>query len=164
MTPPNLTLRAATVEDLPSIIDCWRGLVETHQALNGPLYALSEQGGEAFEQATRRHLFDPRALVQIAELDGRMAGYLIAREGLRPPWYVVRRVGMILDLFVSPQARRHGVGQALFESARVLFEARGIEWMQVCHDPANASASAFWSKAGFEPLLIEGYRKTSPGV
>lgn len=159
----DIHLRVATLDDLPAIVDCWQGLIEAHRALNAELYDVTPQAASSFSQATARHIADPVAWVQVAErhVEGarpRAVGYLIAREGMRPPWYTVRRVGMILDVFVRPEARRLGVARALMESAREAFVARGVRWLQVCYDPMNEASTCFWEGSGFSPLLIEGYR------
>ena len=108
-------IREAVEADLPQIVACWRDLITLHQGLNPSLYATQPQGEVLFWQASRRYLSEATSEVMVAEavggtsggprLDG-LLGYIIAREGLRPPWYTVRRVGMVLDLYVRPEARR----------------------------------------------------------
>lgn len=160
-------IREAVEADLPQIVACWRDLITLHQGLNPSLYATQPQGEVLFWQASRRYLSEATSEVMVAEavsgtsggphLDG-LLGYIIAREGLRPPWYTVRRVGMVLDLYVRPEARRQGVAQRLLRAAEGAFTRRGLGWMQACFDPMNDSATGFWTGQGFRPLLVEGYR------
>ena len=54
----------------------------------------------------------------------------------------------IEDLYVRPEARRQGVGQALLEKAAERCKIRGVSYVEVQTDE---EAAAFYSTMGYEP-------------
>jgi GNAT superfamily N-acetyltransferase len=55
----------------------------------------------------------------------------------------------IEDLYVSPKARRQGIGKALLEAADERCVARGISYVEV--QAEDAAAEAFYRASGFGP-------------
>jgi ribosomal protein S18 acetylase RimI-like enzyme len=60
------------------------------------------------------------------------------------------------ELFVDPEHRRHGVGQALLARARTQLAARGCGWLQLQVADGNTQSQAFYSRLGFKEK--SGYR------
>lgn len=82
----------------------------------------------------------------VAEFDGRVVGYLLHHPG----YDIVRggRIWIIIDLFVSADARRAGVGRALMEHARAACRrsnSRALVW--AVHS-RNLAAIAFYERLG----------------
>jgi GNAT superfamily N-acetyltransferase len=87
----------------------------------------------------------------VAEDGTDVVGYLLYHDG-----YDVDRRGRVLyvaDLFVSERARRHGVGRALMERARVECEARGGQALLWTVFPPNAAARRFYEELGARPTI-----------
>ena len=104
--PDAVTVRAAT----PADADTWLTLVDAladYEKLDRPT-------PEA-KQRLRRDAFGPapnRIRVFIAEADGRAVGYAITCETYSS--FLALPTLYLEDLFVLPDARRHGVGMAVF--------------------------------------------------
>jgi len=83
----------------------------------------------------------PMRLPLVAELDGVVAGYLMA-------WRVVDQLH-VLNLAVAPACRRRGVAAALLAAA--LAEARRLDLGEVTLEvrPSNAAALALYRAFGF---------------
>lgn len=98
----------------------------------------------------RRHLLgaDPWAVLLVGELDGAVAGFVTAS----PTYDSERAAGcfIVVDLYVAPEARRHGLGRALM--AEMAAEARrrgaGCLWWGV--DDGDDDAVAFYRAIGAE--------------
>jgi len=89
----------------------------------------------------------PRAHL-VAELDGRLAGYI----RLRPvtPLPENAHVLGIVGLAVTPGARRRGVGSALLAAAEQLARARGARKLSLRVLGTNEAARCLYERLGFE--------------
>jgi GNAT superfamily N-acetyltransferase len=133
-----ITVRAAAPPDLPAILQMVRDLAEFERMADEVTFDPDEFG---------RHLFgpDPAATVDIAEIDGDVAGMAL--------WFrtfstFLGKPGIWLeDLYVHPQHRGHGVGGALLRHLRSLTEGR-VEWTVL---DWNTAASAAYHAIGATP-------------
>lgn len=77
----------------------------------------------------------------VAEEQGEIAGYLLARE--------IAGEAEILNLAVVPEARRGGLGGILLDAALEQLRRRGAEraWLEVRE--SNAAARALYARRGF---------------
>jgi len=120
-----MRLRPYRVEDLDSVLDVWERASRTaHSFLPESFFA------------TERNLlasrFLPRSTTTVAEVDGRVVGFL-SRRG--------HEVG---GLFVDPDHQRQGVGRALVDAAR-----RPGEPLELDVFEENATGRAFYAAYGF---------------
>ena len=134
-----MTLRAATVDDVPEIHALIRELAEYEQEF---------ESAKATEEQLREHLFgaQPVASVLIAEADGGVAGFAV--------WYRTFSTwkgtsGIWLeDLFVRPQFRKRGLGLALLQELRRLTDGR-VEWAVL---DWNQPSIDFYESLGARPV------------
>ncbi|HEX2316572.1 MAG TPA: GNAT family N-acetyltransferase [Thermomonospora sp.] len=135
-------IRAAVVDDVPTIVRLIRELAEYERALHE---------AKATEDDLRRALFgpDPRAFAHVAEQDGEVVGFAL--------WFLTFSTwtgqhGIYLeDLFVRPEARGGGHGKALLtELARIAVERgyRRVEWSVLNW---NEPAIGFYKSLGAFP-------------
>ena len=123
-----LKIRPATGLDVAAAVDLWdrEGGPTRHAGRHAEVARLLDR--------------DPEALLT-AELDGGLVGTLIVGwDGWRCHLY---------RLAVEPSLRRTGIARALVDAARDRALALGAVRLDAMLDPANASAVAFWSAAGF---------------
>ncbi|HEY5024129.1 MAG TPA: GNAT family N-acetyltransferase [Acidimicrobiales bacterium] len=124
-----LTVRTATLEDLPAVIVLWR-------AEAGP----TRHAGQLAE-ATVLVERDREALV-VAESDGTLVGALVAGwDGWRFHLY---------RLAVASAQRRTGVASALLDAAVERARTLGAVRVDAMVNARNADAEHFWRNAGFE--------------
>jgi GNAT superfamily N-acetyltransferase len=118
----NLAIRPAVPGDEALILDLVRRLAEYEKLLDEVVADRAALAAALFSP-------QPRVFCDIAEVDGRTVGFAL--------WFYnfstfVGRHGIYLeDLFVLPDARRLGVGRALFRhlAARCVAEKLGrLEW------------------------------------
>ena len=97
-----------------------------------------------------RSLLEEReqCLLLIARRDGHAVGFANAHVAHHP--LVEQSVCLIEDLYVRPEARREGLGEALLE--RVVSWCRTVDVGQLSLgvNAANAIGMNFWRKAGFQ--------------
>ena len=142
-TSPSIRIRAAEPQDAALVLSFIRDLAEFEK--------LSDQV-VATEEDIRRELFGPRpsAEVAIAELGGTPAGFALFFHNFST---FLGRPGLYLeDLFVRPEHRGQGVGQALLRHlARIAvdrncgrFEWSVLDW--------NENAIRFYESLGAAAL------------
>ncbi len=125
--------------DLPCLLPLFAGYLEFYQVPR-PEQEIRDfllarlQGGES-------QLFIARDAQGVAQ--GFVQLYpLFASLALRPAW-------LLSDLFVSPQARRLGVGEALMSRAREHAEATGACGIQLETAKSNSAGQALYERLGY---------------
>jgi GNAT superfamily N-acetyltransferase len=136
-----LTIRPATPDDVPALVGLIKALAEYEQ--------LSHEVTGTVEDLTR-FLFGDRSYAEalIAEVEGSVAGmalyfYNFSTFLMRPGLYLE-------DLFVVPDYRRQGIGQALLVHLGKLALAQGcgrFEWSVL---DWNSPAIEFYQRLGAE--------------
>jgi GNAT superfamily N-acetyltransferase len=137
--PPPSTIRPAREADLDEII-----------ALIGELADYEKAADEVVldPDVLRQHLFGPApaAHVLIAELDGAVAGFALWFTTFST-WLGVPGI-WLEDLFVRPQHRGTGLGQALIRRLRDLTDGR-VEWSVL---DWNTPSIEFYESLGARPM------------
>jgi GNAT superfamily N-acetyltransferase len=142
-TTPGVTLRAATIDDVPVILRCIRGLAEYERLADACV---------ATEELLRESLFgeSPVAQVVLAMSGDEPAGFAL--------WFrnystFLARPGIYLeDLFVFPAFRGRGIGRTLLERLAQTAVSRGygrLEWAVL---DWNAHAIRFYESLGAVPM------------
>ncbi len=87
------------------------------------------------------------SVIFVAEADGRLVGFV----QLYPLFSSVRmrRVWLLNDLYVSPDARRGGHGRALMEAARAFATDDGAAALQLATEWDNAGGRALYESLGY---------------
>lgn len=139
----DVALRTATIDDVPLILRCIRGLAE---------YERLGHECVATEELLRETLFgeSPAAQVVLAVCSGEAAGFAL--------WFrnystFLARPGIYLeDLFVFPAFRGRGIGRRLLEHLAQTAVARGygrLEWAVL---DWNEDAIRFYKSLGAVPM------------
>ncbi|HEX5971623.1 MAG TPA: GNAT family N-acetyltransferase [Gemmatimonadaceae bacterium] len=142
-TTPDITLREATVDDVPVILRCIRGLAEYERLAHECI---------ASEALLRESLFGdaPAAQVVLAMAGRDAAGFAL--------WFrnystFLARPGIYLeDLFVFPAFRGRGIGRRLLQHLAQVAVARGygrLEWAVL---DWNVDAIRFYESLGAVPM------------
>lgn len=140
-------IRVAESRDLPRVAVMWSALVASEQALGATL-RMNEDSPKQWLASFERHL-GRFAFLWVAEQEGEVLGYLLAR--LRPvPAYVGGDlVGEISSIFVDETIRRRGSGQHLVRTAIDALVNAGARAIEVEAHECNPDARAFWEAQGF---------------
>jgi len=88
----------------------------------------------------------------VAEIEGRVVGYLLHHPGYNPD--SACRQLVVIDLFVAAPARGQGIGAALLNEARRIGAIAGAREMVWTVDGRNSSALRFYERCGAR--IVEG--------
>jgi GNAT superfamily N-acetyltransferase len=119
---PRYTVRAATHEDVPELI---QGVIELLIEIGG-----NPAPAERLERAARDLIDAPAAgAIVVAECEGRVVGLLGAS------WQIAIRVpgryGLIQELWVAPAYRHLEIGKALLDGLATIAYEQGVERLEV---------------------------------
>jgi len=150
MSNARFVVRRAVKGDIVEMLRLWREMMDFHAAADPRFRPKSSPGGErAWESFVHEHAWtDEGWCVFVAEMDGRAIGYSVGV--LREPYPVFEpgRFGEVMDMVVSRDARRLGVGQALFTALKAWFRERGADHVELQVAHRNATSQAFWRSVG----------------
>ena len=143
MTNETINIRVADEADLPVILEFIEGLAE---------YEKLRDACVATEEKLRNTLFadPPAAEVLIARIGGRPMGFTLFFHNYST--FLAQRGLFLEDLFVKPDARGRGVGDALLSAlARIALErdCGRMEWSVL---DWNDLAIGFYKRIGAQPM------------
>lgn len=96
----------------------------------------------------RRDIDDPAHVVQVAERDDRVVGFVHAFAAATDT--AGRDEGNVLRLYVHPEARGEGIGARLLDAARSALAERGCGRVRAMVLAANEAGRSFYEACGFE--------------
>ncbi|MEZ5279931.1 MAG: GNAT family N-acetyltransferase [Acidimicrobiales bacterium] len=148
--------RVATLADIDSIVALARdGLDEQRDARGGSILAVRETRSAPYELSLREAISDPDAEVFVACIDEVVLGYLAVRaEHLRSG----DALGVIDDIFVEPEAREVGLGEAMVELAVEWCRQRQCIGIDAHALPGNRATKNFFESFGFKARLLVVHR------
>jgi ribosomal protein S18 acetylase RimI-like enzyme len=136
-------------------------------ALVGLIIRLAAHHGDRAttdEDRLRTDLFgsSPWAIALVAERDGNLLGYALLARLYRA--HFAARIIDLHHLFVLPEARNSGIGEALIQAAKIEAEAQGCSHLVVSTHPDNHRAQGFYRKLGFQDASPGGPKFRLPLV
>lgn len=159
MSAPHV--RAADAADLPEVLRLWSALAASEQALGVPIRADAE-AQQSWLASFERHL-GRFSFLWVAEHDGVVAGFLLARLKTRPAYFEGALIGELCSVFVDPALRGMRAGEALVRTAIDALQASGASAIEVDAQECNPGARAFWESQGFRTgVRTYRLRKGSP--
>ena len=146
---PKVEIRKARSSDLKAILALNQQMVDLHHALD-PYYDASRNSAKRLGHRLKEFLQEPETLIVIAENQKGIVGFLIGNIDNPALLMKPKQIGKILEIFVSDDFRKTGVGEKLVKYF--------MEWLpksQICNielsvDSRNLGGIAFWKKLGFQ--------------
>lgn len=144
-----ITIRSATLSDLPTLLRFEQGIVRAERPLDPTL-----KPGEI-------HYYDLPSLIRsestevaVACMDNKAigSGFLEIREA--QPYRLPAKFGYVGFMFVEPEFRGQGVSQSVLEHLIAWAQGHGIHEIRLEVYDTNGSAVRAYEKAGFEKSLV----------
>jgi PhnO protein len=148
-----MVIRRATFEDKDQLLNLFNQFEEYYQKnhiLSKDLQAFEEEKdqNQAFETSVNKYLTDPNYFTLVAELEGKLIGYISGKsiERLR---YIMDRKGFIEDWFVLEEFRGKGIGKQLLTKIIELFKQDGCTHLELSVYTQNREAITVYNQLGF---------------
>ena len=151
-----MTIRPATAEDWSRIGELSELLVGAHHGYDASRFIpVSMLPAGLYASRVRDEIAPGRGAVLVAEIGGRVVGYVFA--GIEPDsWKELRReAGYVHDLVVDEAHRHAGIGSALLASAIEWFDTHRVTRIMLWTAPQNVRAQRLFRGAGFRQTMIE---------
>jgi len=134
---------------------------EQQHSRGGPVWSVREARPAPFGESISAAMADERGRVWLGTFTGASVGYAVAHiEELRDGTLL----GVIDDLFVEPDVRGVGVGEALAEAVVTWCEAEGCRGIDAWALPGNRETKNFFESFGFTARGIVVHRDLRTGT
>jgi ribosomal protein S18 acetylase RimI-like enzyme len=154
------SIRKATPKDLAAIGRLGALLVRTHYDFDPKRFiAPSPDTEDRYGWFLGTQLKKPNIIILVADRDGKVIGYTYS--GVEGNDYMALRgpAGVVYDIVVDPDHRKHGVGRLLLDATLEALKARGAPRAVLSTAERNTDAQRLFDRAGFRPTMIEMTRE-----
>ncbi|HET7752997.1 MAG TPA: GNAT family N-acetyltransferase [Anaeromyxobacteraceae bacterium] len=161
-----MNVRSATDADAPALGRMGVALARMHHQLDPRRFFLLRDMEDGYASWLAKEAASPRAVVLVAvsgtERRERILGYTYGRLEGRD-WNTLRDpAGVGVDIFVTPRARRRGVGRMLVDALVAELARRGAPQIVIQVAARNDTATAAFEALGFRRTMIELARDCEP--
>jgi GNAT superfamily N-acetyltransferase len=145
-------VRPATAADLERLAElCREAIAEKAPARGGAVFGAREARPEPVQDSLRASLENAAQRVWVGTIDGVAIAYAVAGvEQLRTG----DLLGVIDDIYVEPEARSVGVGEALMGAALEWLTERGCTGVDARALPGDRATKNFFEASGFSARLL----------
>ena len=152
----DLSVRAATLGDLPSIVELRLALLREYR--DHPFYAqLRPDVNERAYELYRSQVTSPYEAIFLARRDKEVVGVLRCVETHGSPVLLPERYCYVSSVYVIPRERKRGVLHAMMAAAERWCDERGLAEMRLHNSATSPDARAAWASLGFE--VVEEVRR-----
>ncbi|MDQ2754272.1 MAG: GNAT family N-acetyltransferase [Actinomycetota bacterium] len=153
--------RMATGADIDRLAVLWDEVsLELTGQRGGPLLAVTLARPAPVEVTVGSYIKDPDRVIVVGTIDGYITGFGAGRTDRQGP----TAIGVVEALYVEPDARRIGVGEAIIEAMVELWAAQGCQGSDAPALPGNRAAKAFFETHGFIARLLVMHRALVPAA
>ncbi len=153
---PRESARLAGPDDLARLAALAdEAVAEQAEERGGAVWAARESRPRPTGSSLAEALADPEQLVVAGTIDGVVVGYGVARtECLRTG----EVLGVVSDLYVEPEARQVGVGEAMIDGLVAWCTTQGCCGVDALALPGNRATKNFFETFGFTARAIVVHR------
>jgi diamine N-acetyltransferase len=148
-------IRLATKDDAQRIGELWLEMVKYHQEFDKIMFQPSENGNDYYERSVFSRLSDPQTRVLVADVDGKVVGYVLGMiVDITPEMFTPIRSGFLADICVRADYRRQGIGRELVERFVLWLQSQDISYFEWHVSEKNLNAIKFWKSIGGETTML----------
>ena len=151
-----ITIRKATLDDVPTLLGFEQGVVQTERPFDP---TLKPHPNSYYD--IPRMIADPLVQLVVAEYTGQLIGCGYARIEESKHYLRHQRHAYLGFMYVEPEWRGKNINQMIIENLRVWTIAKGLTEMRLEVYVKNVAALKAYEKAGFSQLLVQMRREVS---
>lgn len=152
--------RPATVDDLELVTTMAEAAIDELQPLRGgAVWANTDARVHPIGEGLRREVAASDATVLVGTIDGAPVGYAAAHRRTLHDGTAMAR---ITDLYVIPEARKVGVGEALILAVEQWARAEGLIGLDSLALPGDRDTKNFFETFGLVARALEVHRRIDP--
>ena len=149
-------IRPARRDDRDAIGALWIAFLR-EQAAQDPRLGVADDALERWHNDYGMWLSDGSRQMFVAEGEGdesadEVVGFVTAEQWGAPPIYADAPEVYLNELYVTPEARRNGLGRQLVGAVRTWAEGKGAARIRLRALARNEAGQAFWAAQGAEPF------------
>ena len=149
-----VTVRDAAEADLDRVGELWAEMVDYHCGFDSRFWRRKPDGAEIFQKWMAEAIDDEKRVLVVAEMDGRVVGFVHGHLTDAPPPMLDKISGTITDVAVTAGCRDCGVGKQMMAVVLDWFKARSAEDVSLMAALPNPRAIRFYESLGFERHLV----------
>lgn len=101
-----------------------------------------------------RDLMQRNCIFYVAEVGGRVVGFVSGYVVMRNPQLAIERIGKVDNIYVDEVFRGMGIGTQLLEALFGYFKRQGTTYTELSCDFANDKALKLYKKLGFKEQKV----------
>jgi L-amino acid N-acyltransferase YncA len=148
-----MLIREATSADTDAIAPLILKCLAQHEAWDSARYGLSPDVAREYRRWFGKLAEDPRTTILVAEVDGRLTGYLVATVHRDRPIYRTGDYVVIHDMWVDEAGG--DAGRELLKTAAERYAAAGITQLRSATASANERIRGVMQSCGFRVCQID---------
>lgn len=146
-----MTIRPATIEDLPILLDFEQKIIEAERPMDPTLI----QDKEISYYNIEDYILSDHTEVVVAEIEGEIVGSGYGQIRDRKEFFKQKQLGYIGFIYVKDQHRGKGVSQEIIKYLCDWFKSKNLEEIRLTVYDQNPRAIRAYEKVGFEKHLVE---------
>ena len=152
--------RPATEADIPRLAQLARKAIEELLPMRGGAVWWAQEGRqEPIESSFAADLGDDQRRVLAGTFDGVIVGYAVVHVDRLADDSLL---GVVQEIFVEPEARQVGLGEAMMEDLVAWCSARGCFGMDALALPGHRSTKNFFEESGFTARKLVMHHSLRP--
>ena len=146
-----MTIRPATKNDLPTLLEFEQGIVTAERPFNSTL-----KEGEIHFYDLEKLIESEAALVLVAEVDNEIigSGYAVIKQEM-DSYVTYKQFSYLGFMYVKPLHRGKGVNQAIIEKLNEWALSKGVHEIRLQVLDGNSVAKKAYEKIGFKGHMLE---------
>lgn len=146
----DFVVRRATEDDLPEVVRLWREMMDLHAHCDNRFRPRpSPEAEQAWANYLREDIWSSDEwCLFVAEGGDGLVGQVAGELREPAPVFEFHAYGYVTDVVVDSDARRQGIGKALFNTLEEWFRNKGATHLKLQVLASNPASQEFWRATG----------------
>ena len=157
--PEKVKIRKAKTRDIPAVVEMAQEMWDMHVSMCPSFLRHTADAQKLMKNYCRRIINGKKSFILLAEVNRKIAGYLLAKEKAIPAVYKNHITGYVNDLYVKKQYRKKGIGKKLMKEAEKLLKKYKYSFYSLKVNTQNRGTHTFYKSLGMIDLNTEMVKK-----